>query len=108
MSTLSSLLVAGARRCTAVAAPNALLPTLSVAATSNNGAFRLVHTGPTGGQLQSEKIKCTMIPGDGVGPELMDSVQAVLKQVGSPVEFETFHLSEVRRNNSIISNMNPR
>ncbi len=38
----------------------------------------------------------TMIPGDGVGPELMDSVQAVVKSAGAPVDFETFHLSEVQ------------
>ncbi len=38
-----------------------------------------------------------MIPGDGVGPELVHAVEEVFRQIGSPVEFETFHLSEVRR-----------
>ena len=37
----------------------------------------------------------TMIPGDGVGPEIMDSVQNVVKSVGAPIEFEVMHLSEV-------------
>lgn len=38
----------------------------------------------------------TMIPGDGVGPELMDSVQVVMKSIGAPIQFETMHLSEVQ------------
>ena len=36
-----------------------------------------------------------MIPGDGVGPEMMDSVQDVLKAIGAPIDFEVHHLSEV-------------
>jgi isocitrate dehydrogenase (NAD+) len=46
-------------------------------------------------RTQDGKIKCTLIPGDGVGPELMDSVQEVVKALGIPIEFEQFHLSEV-------------
>jgi len=38
----------------------------------------------------------TMIPGDGVGPELMDSVQSVIKAVGAPIDFESLHFSEVQ------------
>ena len=38
--------------------------------------------------------------GDGVGPELMDSVQSVLKSVGAPLHFEIMHLSEVQHWNS--------
>lgn len=41
------------------------------------------------------RITCTMIPGDGVGPELMYSVQEVFKAADVPVDFETFFLSEV-------------
>ena len=37
-----------------------------------------------------------MIPGDGVGPEMMDSVQDVLKAIGAPIDFEVHHLSEVK------------
>ena len=40
------------------------------------------------------RVKCTMIPGDGVGPEMMDSVQDVLKAIGAPIDFEVHHLSE--------------
>ena len=36
-----------------------------------------------------------MIPGDGVGPELVYSVQEVFKAANVPVDFETFFLSEV-------------
>ncbi|XP_053314005.1 isocitrate dehydrogenase [NAD] subunit beta, mitochondrial isoform X2 [Spea bombifrons] len=38
----------------------------------------------------------TMIPGDGVGPELMHSVKEVFKAADVPVEFEEYHLSEVQ------------
>ncbi|XP_026322898.1 isocitrate dehydrogenase [NAD] subunit beta, mitochondrial isoform X2 [Hyposmocoma kahamanoa] len=41
------------------------------------------------------RIKCTLIPGDGVGPELVYSVQEVFKAAGCPVDFETFFFSEV-------------
>ena len=40
-----------------------------------------------------------MIPGDGVGPDLMYSVQDVVKAVGAPVDFEVYNLSEVREHN---------
>ena len=36
-----------------------------------------------------------MIPGDGVGPEIMDSVEEVLNSIGAPIDFEIHHLSEV-------------
>ncbi|XP_059082217.1 isocitrate dehydrogenase [NAD] subunit beta, mitochondrial-like isoform X1 [Tigriopus californicus] len=42
------------------------------------------------------RIACTLIPGDGVGPELMDATQEVLKAIGVPIDFETFHLSEIQ------------
>ena len=44
------------------------------------------------------RIPVTMIPGDGVGPELMDSVKEVLTSIGAPIDFETYHLSEVQHN----------
>lgn len=43
----------------------------------------------------SGRYVCTMIPGDGVGPDLMYSVQDVIKSVGAPVDFEVLNLSEV-------------
>ena len=38
--------------------------------------------------------RVTMIPGDGVGPELMASVQEVFKAANVPVEFDQICLSE--------------
>ncbi len=40
-------------------------------------------------QEQTEsKVKVTLVPGDGVGPELMLCVREVYKQIGVPVEFD--------------------
>ena len=47
------------------------------------------------GVLILGKFGVTMIPGDGVGPEIMDAVQTVVKSVGAPIDFEVMHLSEV-------------
>jgi len=53
-------------------------------------------TSVTGAQRnESGRYSVTMIPGDGVGPDLMYSVQDVIKAVGAPVDFEIFNLSEV-------------
>ncbi|XP_018605278.1 isocitrate dehydrogenase [NAD] subunit beta, mitochondrial-like isoform X2 [Scleropages formosus] len=41
-------------------------------------------------------FRVTMVPGDGVGPELMTAVKEVFKAGNVPVEFEEFHLSEVQ------------
>uniref|UniRef100_A0A8C5HZB2 Isocitrate dehydrogenase [NAD] subunit, mitochondrial n=1 Tax=Gouania willdenowi TaxID=441366 RepID=A0A8C5HZB2_GOUWI len=41
-------------------------------------------------------FKVTMLPGDGVGPELMTAVKDVFKAGDVPVEFDEFHLSEVQ------------
>ncbi|KAL1450145.1 hypothetical protein WDU94_002595, partial [Cyamophila willieti] len=41
------------------------------------------------------KTKCTLIPGDGVGPELVYAVQEVFKAADVPIEFEMLFLSEV-------------
>ncbi|XP_048365927.1 isocitrate dehydrogenase [NAD] subunit beta, mitochondrial isoform X2 [Sphaerodactylus townsendi] len=54
------------------------------------------------GRALAEKPKAegvfhvTMLPGDGVGPELMHSVKEVFKAASVPVEFEEHHLSEVQ------------
>lgn len=60
-----------------------------------------VHTSSTvnGNKNQSNskggRIKCTLIPGDGVGPEMVYSVQEVFKAANVPVDFESFFFSEV-------------
>ncbi|KAK6196189.1 hypothetical protein SNE40_001460 [Patella caerulea] len=38
----------------------------------------------------------TMVPGDGVGPDLMASVQEVFQSAGVPVDFEEIFISEVQ------------
>lgn len=41
------------------------------------------------------KVKCTLIPGDGVGPELCAATLEVLTAMQVPVEFEELFLSEI-------------
>jgi len=41
------------------------------------------------------RTTCTLIPGDGIGPELMYSVMEVFKASGAPVDFEQLFVSEV-------------
>ncbi|XP_059506769.1 isocitrate dehydrogenase [NAD] subunit beta, mitochondrial isoform X3 [Stegostoma tigrinum] len=41
-------------------------------------------------------FKVTMIPGDGVGPELMHVVKEVFKAADVPVQFDEHHVSEVQ------------
>lgn len=50
---------------------------------------------------QGTKLKCTLIPGDGVGPELFLAVKNVLSAISVPIEFEEFFLSEVNPNMSV-------
>lgn len=45
--------------------------------------------------VQDNKVKVTLVPGDGVGPELMMCVREVFKQTGVPVEFEEVLASEL-------------
>jgi len=42
------------------------------------------------------RTKCTLIPGDGVGPEMMQAMQEVLSAAGAPIDFETFFLSDIQ------------
>lgn len=46
-------------------------------------------------------VKCTMIPGDGVGPDLCQSVKDVFQAIGVPVEFEELFLSEIHPSMSV-------
>lgn len=50
---------------------------------------------------QGTKLKCTLIPGDGVGPELCLAVKNVLEAISVPIEFEEFFLSEVNPSMSV-------
>lgn len=47
------------------------------------------------------KVKVTLIPGDGVGPELCFAVKEVFQSMSVPVHFEELFLSEVNPNMSV-------
>ncbi|CAB0031597.1 unnamed protein product [Trichogramma brassicae] len=66
-------------------------PLKSSARSIHVGATRFAETDVE----PDQKLKCTLIPGDGVGPELVVSVQNVFKAANVPVEFEPYFLSEV-------------
>ncbi|XP_024885492.1 isocitrate dehydrogenase [NAD] subunit beta, mitochondrial [Temnothorax americanus] len=66
---------------------------------AHKSTVRALHVGTIRQQEstveQEGKLKCTLIPGDGVGPELVVAVQSVFKAADVPVEFEPYFLSEV-------------
>merc|ERR1712029_722042 len=76
-----------------------LASSLGFLARSQSAKF---HLSSNYGALKSSdgRFQVTLLPGDGVGPELMDSVQAVLKTVGAPIDFDQLHLSEVQHRTS--------
>ncbi|XP_070072648.1 isocitrate dehydrogenase [NAD] subunit beta, mitochondrial [Drosophila takahashii] len=43
----------------------------------------------------ANRTTCTLVPGDGVGPELVYSLQEVFKAASVPVDFECYFLSEI-------------
>ncbi|ETN62153.1 isocitrate dehydrogenase [Anopheles darlingi] len=72
----------------------------NVARTLAQASCRGIHSSsvaqnPRSGSKKEGRITCTLIPGDGVGPELVYSVQEVFKAADVPVDFEPFFLSEV-------------
>ena len=64
-------------------------------------ASAAVNANPT----PNGRVTCTLIPGDGVGPEMMDSAQEVLQSMGAKIDFEEMCLSEVccRLTNNFLS-----
>jgi len=48
-----------------------------------------------------KRVTCTLIPGDGTGPELMDSAQEVLQALGAPIDFEEVYFSEINHHASV-------
>ena len=53
---------------------------------------------PSFSSASSDRVTVTLIPGDGVGPEMMDSAQEVLQSMGARLDFEPIYFSEVRNN----------
>jgi len=60
------------------------------------GALTTARTFATQEQPAEVLKKVTMIPGDGIGPELMYAVKEVFASANVPVEFEEFWVSEVQ------------
>ena len=52
---------------------------------------------PSFSSASSDRVTVTLIPGDGVGPEMMDSCQEVLQSMGARLDFEPIYFSEVRK-----------
>jgi len=51
--------------------------------------------------MPKERVTATLIPGDGVGPEMVTAVEEVFKAAGVPMDFEVFFLSEVHPSLSV-------
>uniref|UniRef100_A0A452T435 Isocitrate dehydrogenase (NAD(+)) 3 non-catalytic subunit beta n=1 Tax=Ursus maritimus TaxID=29073 RepID=A0A452T435_URSMA len=77
----------------------------ALVAAPNSGAWRNLCTSAVAhaaSRSQAEDMRVegafpvTMLPGDGVGPELMHAVKEVFKAASVPVEFQEHHLSEVQ------------
>ncbi|PNI62360.1 IDH3B isoform 4 [Pan troglodytes] len=79
--------------------------TRALVSAGNPGAWRGLSTSAAAhaaSRSQAEDVRVegsfpvTMLPGDGVGPELMHAVKEVFKAAAVPVEFQEHHLSEVQ------------
>uniref|UniRef100_A0A8C8WIH7 Isocitrate dehydrogenase [NAD] subunit, mitochondrial n=1 Tax=Panthera leo TaxID=9689 RepID=A0A8C8WIH7_PANLE len=79
--------------------------TRALVAAPNSGTWRNLCTSAVAhaaSRSQAEDMRVegafpvTMLPGDGVGPELMHAVKEVFKAASVPVEFQEHHLSEVQ------------
>lgn len=64
----------------------------------HNSVPALQAVGPVPNKLG--KQVATLVPGDGVGPDLMNSLREVFSSAGAPVEFEEYFLSEVQQGQS--------
>ena len=68
--------------------PRLLLPTAGGLLASRVGLA-------TAAARREDRVTATLIPGDGVGPELVASVEEVFKAQGVPMDFEVYFMSEV-------------
>ncbi|XP_071481523.1 isocitrate dehydrogenase [NAD] subunit beta, mitochondrial-like [Diadema antillarum] len=74
---------------------------LQVTKSPKYGIHRCLSTTSCTKQASSDEMRTvTLIPGDGVGPELMQSVKEVFKAGGVPVQFEEIFVSEIQENRS--------
>ncbi|ERL94192.1 hypothetical protein D910_11474 [Dendroctonus ponderosae] len=75
------------------------IPRIFIQATQG-AAVRSIHNStisnsPVLAQRPDTRVTATLIPGDGVGPDLVYSVQEVFKAAGVPVDWESYFFSEV-------------
>lgn len=65
-------------------------------------AIFLKNLVPTSGRAVGQRFyseaakKCTLIPGDGIGPEISAAVQKIFKAAGAPIEWEVVDVTPVR------------
>jgi len=61
------------------------------------GGRRLVSRGAglSTASRPEDRVTATLIPGDGVGPELVSSVEEVFRAAGVPMDFEVYFMSEI-------------
>ncbi|XP_056641792.1 probable isocitrate dehydrogenase [NAD] subunit alpha, mitochondrial isoform X2 [Diorhabda carinulata] len=58
---------------------------------------KLTTSQPLGSRLFSSEIKkCTIIPGDGIGPEISAAVQKIFQAANVPIEWESVDVTPVR------------
>jgi isocitrate dehydrogenase (NAD+) len=89
MRTAAVRVAGRARRC--VLAPQARGRALSAKSGADVSAGAKMH-------------KVTLLPGDGIGPEIADAVQSVFKAAGAPIEWEVFQtdVSKVKPGEDLI------
>ncbi|XP_057659266.1 probable isocitrate dehydrogenase [NAD] subunit alpha, mitochondrial isoform X1 [Diorhabda carinulata] len=62
-----------------------------------SNAIDLTTSQPLGSRLFSSEIKkCTIIPGDGIGPEISAAVQKIFQAANVPIEWESVDVTPVR------------
>ncbi|KAH1017702.1 hypothetical protein HUJ05_008306 [Dendroctonus ponderosae] len=70
------------------------IPRIFIQATQG-AAVRSIHNSTISNSPVNTRVTATLIPGDGVGPDLVYSVQEVFKAAGVPVDWESYFFSEV-------------
>ena len=62
---------------------------------SSRGSSVLRHSAVALSSRPEDRVTATLIPGDGVGPELVASVEEVFKAARVPMDFEVYFMSEI-------------
>ena len=65
--------------------------------------------GATSTRLYSgETITCTLFPGDGIGPEIAESVKQIFEAAGAPIDWDEQYIGKVAdpRTNSMVTREN--